>query len=902
MIQAKKRQFIFGRVFFPDGKNKIPKNLLFQPLGNHVANVTKLVSLWNWQSPEFVNIADLDAAKKRTLRAAKIHDMGKPQKFKFKVEVKNNKPKLIYSFSGHRFLAEDKHEPWAEYLAKGHHDFSIHDIARDSYKLKTLAQSNNLLGKASQYREILEADPLAYARELYILEMCDQIEAEIACRFYDDDEQAESRAFMDFNIVQDPQNNYKFSLEPWVFGDDVSEISLPLTTWSMPFPKDLKQEMESYQGDRLKDKETDWAKRLNKAVKDWWNNNCDINSTRNNKHIIILKRLVNEKLGAIDCNTLYLKIPEDKSFTPNEMQQAVMDNIIGEDKYPALLLKAPTGSGKTEAILFPALANRNRLFLVLPTRSLIEDQSERIDKYLTRFSALEENQDRQFSLVIDTGSVMTRKLYGNGENFKPKNNPRRHLYKGDVILTTLDKFIYRYFAFGDKQKSFIFPHRIQQQKTLICFDEAHSYENIAFTNFQSLVKSLYEQGRSLVLMTATMPEKLIKTFDYLEPLDFSDFVEPKLRSFDYLDKISIGEEQEDGSFDSSNFQEQVTAIALEEIKAKPQRRILLIVETVKDAVGVYLKLKEKLNPDNLFLYHGRIADQLRPDIYQQIKQRDDNGQPYILVTTRAIEVGCDLNAETLITQICPPENLIQRVGRCNRRGNVQDAKVIVVGDRIPDFLNTLDTEAWNNYRSVLSQLNEFDAEAVGDCIFSQQQVDDYRVLETFSMLHDYVYGSDLTCQGTHEKGVIPTRSWQPSVTLQFIGKDHSSEVDITDEKPHSITVPIERLCGGSEYAHVNVQEQFYDKDQTKWSKRSLRWGSAYNKNILVTIRNEDQIGLCFAHALENYQYDSELGFVDLPKVFIKIASKGTEEKLLHICEKNGEKHKSIISYIKENIN
>ncbi|MFM7852837.1 MAG: hypothetical protein ACKO96_13205, partial [Flammeovirgaceae bacterium] len=113
-----------------------------------------------------------------------------------------------------------------------------------------------------------------------------------------------------------------------------------------------------------------------------------------------------------------------------------------------------------------------RLFLPLPTRSLLEDQKERIEKYLKTFSGLPINQGREFSLVVDTGSQMYRYIYQNGEQVKRNINPRRHLYKGDVILTTLDKFLYRYFAFGDKQKSFIFPLRIHQDKTLICFDNS----------------------------------------------------------------------------------------------------------------------------------------------------------------------------------------------------------------------------------------------------------------------------------------------------------------------------------------------------------------------------------------------------------------------------------------------
>ena len=49
-----------------------------------------------------------------------------------------------------------------------------------------------------------------------------------------------------------------------------------------------------------------------------------------------------------------------------------------------------------------------------------------------------------------------RFFYRDGKSAENRaTNPRRHLYKGDIILTTIDKFIYRYFAYGDKQKSFM---------------------------------------------------------------------------------------------------------------------------------------------------------------------------------------------------------------------------------------------------------------------------------------------------------------------------------------------------------------------------------------------------------------------------------------------------------------
>ena len=436
-----------------------------------------------------------------------------------------------------------------------------------------------------------------------------------------------------------------------------------------------------------------------------------------------------------------------RQFTPNPMQQELAEALdSNQNPYPAVLLKAPTGSGKTESVVFPALANDYRLFLILPARSLLEDQRQRIDGYLKQFSALTENQDRELSLVVDTGAQMNRWIYQNGKVGKPRVNSRRHLYKGNIILTTLDKFLYRYFSFGEKQKNFVFPHHIHKENCLFCFDEAHSYDDISFTNFQSLVRSLYEAGRSLVLMTATMPRQLVESFDYLETIDYVDDDErvrtlreyqeqtlkrPYLnqRSFQWIDNVA-----RDGEHPEA-FQTSVAQLIKEEWKAQPDRRILAVVQTVKDAKEIYTQLKPQIEAGaterRLFLYHGRLADQERPKLYGEIQQRDQKSQSYILITTSAIEVGCDLNSETLISQICPPENLIQRVGRCNRRGDVPDAKVIVVGDLIPEFANSLDNAGWETYQSTLRNLETFNTKAIGACVSRPEHIDDYRVVEIF---------------------------------------------------------------------------------------------------------------------------------------------------------------------------
>ncbi len=874
------RPFDFGRVFFPLKKGQtIPDEIRFQPLGNHAANVRKLA--WYWNPDDFVK-GDKEASRKRVADAAYLHDIGKPQKFGISINVKaNDKLEFSYSFRGHRFEASDPDQPWVEFLAKGHHDYSANDICRDTYKLKTLIENldnhHPLRAKAEKYKQILESDPLAYAHELYILEMCDQIEAEIACRFFEDDEQAESRAFMDFTITNDDTGQNAFFVDPWIFGDDRPDFNVTLAYWSMPFPQKLKEAIEKGSRDS-----SALTKELQTAVRHWWLSQPK-NLESKTKQVII-KRLPKDKLEKLKTDELYTDIGQ---FSPKPMQETLAELLDREkNPHPAILLKAPTGSGKTESVLFPALANDYRLFLVLPARSLLEDQKKRIHKYLIKFSTLSQNQNREISLVVDTGTQMERWIYKNGEFSKPKVNPRRHLYKGHIILTTLDKFLYRYFSFGDKQKSFIFPHRIHRQDSLFCFDEAHSYDDISFTNFQSLVQSLYEAGRSLVLMTATMPPELAKQFDYLETIDYTtEFSQQPERRFDWKEHLVCNREEPGDYRNPDSFQKDFADIIVNEWKSRNQRsRIIAVAESVRDAAAIYQQLKDTLVCDTtsenrwLFLYHGRIAEQLRPKLYQAIKQRDDDGQPYIVVTTSAIEVGCDLNAEVLVSQICPPENLIQRAGRCNRRGNIPDAKFIIVGDRIPDFANSLDEGGWQKYQETLRSLKHFDTRFISQCISRSQQVEDYRVVELFSMLHDYVYSADLTCQPLHKRGLIPTRSWKPSCTLVHI------------DTGHSISVPIDRLANGQKYADIYAYEKRYDKEKSQWDdEHLLGWGSAYGKEITVRI-SPDGVDV----DLPPYDYDENLGFVEIPKIFVKKWTDGAEQKLLYITGQ----HKAVISYIK----
>ena len=91
-----------------------------------------------------------------------------------------------------------------------------------------------------------------------------------------------------------------------------------------------------------------------------------------------------------------------------------------------------------------------------------------------------------------------------------------------LSLQRLTNSLYRFFGFGEPNKSYIFPFRIHHSKkqNLFCFDEAHAYDQVAFVNFERLIKALYKVNLDMVVMTATMPKSYQKELDFLDSVDY----------------------------------------------------------------------------------------------------------------------------------------------------------------------------------------------------------------------------------------------------------------------------------------------------------------------------------------------------------------------------------------------
>ena len=550
------------------------------------------------------------------------------------------------------------------------------------------------------------------------------------------------------------------------------------------------------------------------------------------------------------------------------------------------MLKAPTGSGKTEAVLIPSLESGRRLFLIFPSRSLVEDQIDRCEKYLRCAS---EKRDKSYALVIDTGAESVRTVFKDGNALE---QGRRHLYDGDVILTTFDKFLYRFFGFGEPNKSYIFPFRIHHsgRQNLFCFDEAHAYDQVAFVNFQRLVKALYKANLDMVVMTATMPETYQKELNFLDTVDYITG-ENQLK----LEKWQETEQSRQHpnkaikhiAAKSTEIRNEICAYVSQHYES--DKRTIVTIETIEDLIPVYQFMKEQDGGENILLYHGRLTNPQRKKIYHKLKACEKNkGEGYLLFTTSAIEVGCDLDADLLITQLCNPDSLIQRAGRCNRKGQISNAEIVVVGDKIPAFLTILTEEKTEKYLGKLQQqsgdiFNPIDILELMEYIPHS----DYRAEVLFDMLYEYVYEARLENKPLHDRGLVITRSFEPSLTLTTKVPQESD-----NHRPeNAVSVSIQScIAKGGEGESVNqdfkVYQRFYDEYHEEFKFVQLnRHGSIYFKELFVEVP-------------ESY-FCEELGYVKPPRVFEDRGTRGYRRNFVYHTTEDDKPREIRLHYLKD---
>lgn len=378
------------------------------------------------------------------------------------------------------------------------------------------------------------------------------------------------------------------------------------------------------------------------------------------------------------------------------------------------LVDVPTGLGKTAMAVVGwlwrrhaagdavRLATPRRLVYCLPMRVLVEQ---------TRDSAIRWIAALKVANVLGS-DVPLHVVMGGEDEMSWDAHPERDA----IIIGTQDMLLSRALNRGYAASRARWPMHFGLLNTdcLWVFDEIQLMgSGLATTaqleSFRHLLGAEDGNGCKSVWMSATLRPEWLRTVDFKGRIDDQDRIDGKatlsLSSSDHTSQEVTNRWSAKKHLSKVECaMDDPTAIAAKVRTAhKPGTRTIVVVNTVKRACALFEALSKtasdtgavarKRSPGGnsaspalpparddarpasptLVLLHARFRP---PDRAKRVEGALADVAPdspgTIIVSTQVIEAGVDVSAATLFTELAPWASLVQRFGRCNRRGELND--------------------------------------------------------------------------------------------------------------------------------------------------------------------------------------------------------------------------------------
>ena len=427
------------------------------------------------------------------------------------------------------------------------------------------------------------------------------------------------------------------------------------------------------------------------------------------------------------------------------------------------ILKAPTGSGKTAAILLWAANNQaenGRLFYVLPYTASINAMYKRLQKIYDEKNVgvlHYKNVEYLFKIFEDDNSS-----YEAAEMAKSISDLARELYY--PIRVTTPHQILRVALQGKGWELGL----AEFSNACFVFDEIHAFEPLFIGLTIATVKCLNSMGAKVLFASATLPlflEEILKREIDIENVIVPDSQIPGDK--DVLNKIRHNIEIRDGNL-YSNIDD-----IIKEINSSV-KTTLIVCNHVDTSRKIYKKFKECFNINEIKLFHARFNANDRFNIENIIQSKNP---PKILIATQAIEVSLDLDYDCGYIEPAPADALGQRLGRINRKGSRNTpAKVIIFEEpslqsKENPFYLPYDEEVTKKTIDCLKKI---------DPLLSEQQLTDivneiYKDGYTGSSKEDYERGFNNSIIRAFNEDMI-AGTYKPWVQDMIEGSDGSLEI------------------------------------------------------------------------------------------------------------------------------
>lgn len=373
-----------------------------------------------------------------------------------------------------------------------------------------------------------------------------------------------------------------------------------------------------------------------------------------------------------------LEFAEIFSFDPNNLQKAFLENINGPGIY---VLEAPMGLGKTEAALAAAyklIANGHAtgIYFGLPTQLTSNMIHSRVNAFLEDILA------DDVILTLVHGNARLKKYMDQqlGADAEP----------GESWFDYNKRGLLAPFSVGTLDQALLSVMRVRHAALralglagkVVILDEVHSYDAYTGELLDLLVNRLRDCGCTVIILSATLTSERRQKLLNITSNSSSSY--PLLTLIPKAGKPAAVPLPGPASKNVSLHFAPDDSAAVEEalLRAEKGEQVLWIENTVGTAQEKFRLLAARAHEINVEcgLLHSRFTphDREKNEKYwtgiygKESPLRSNRGR--ILVGTQVLEQSLDLDADFLVTRLCPTDMLLQRMGRLWRHERADRAR------------------------------------------------------------------------------------------------------------------------------------------------------------------------------------------------------------------------------------
>lgn len=383
---------------------------------------------------------------------------------------------------------------------------------------------------------------------------------------------------------------------------------------------------------------------------------------------------------------------------PRPLQTAIEDAPIPPDG-GVLILEAETGSGKTEAALryylrlFQA-GSVDGLYFALPTRSAASQIHERVRR--SARAVFGESAPPVVLAVpgyirVDDASAERlpdfQVLWNDDEQGRFRyrgwaaEHPKRYL-AAPVAVGTVDQVL-----LSSLMVSHAHLRASSLVRHLLVVDEVHASDPYMTALLRDVLARHTAAGGYVLLMSATLGSdastRLLRPRERSDPPPLADAIR---RPYPALTASGAGVPL---AIDASSAPKRVAIdwLATEDPSevagralqaARAGARVLVVRNLVREAVATARGIEQLTTPDDPVLFrcesavavhHSRFGPEDRQALDSAVEKRLGKEAPargVVVVTTQTAEQSLDIDADLLLTDLCPIDVLLQRLGRLHR--------------------------------------------------------------------------------------------------------------------------------------------------------------------------------------------------------------------------------------------